>query len=488
MKSEGVGETCNKKGEMTVYLALSMTVLLALVLSVIEAARVGTIRFQIECAADMSMYSGLAEYQRELLERFDLFFVDIAYGRDGTGFEDMQFHLKEYMDYNLDTKRELVIPGQRDFLALSAVSAEVTAASLATDESCLVLKSQAVSGMKEQAGLNLAEDILQNINCVKGRHMEDGIEQKREENRQEIRKRDGKKVKVAENEWKKIHIDDPVGHIPVRDSGMVYLVTKGSGGVSGAAVNLKNCLSHRECNIGEGLAPEREAADSFADEVLFGEYLLEHLGRYTEKKTGGCLSYELEYVLGGKSDDAANLQYVLNRIFMIREVANYLYLQQDEVKKGQAEIAAFAVSAVMFMPELADILREGILLAWAYTESVNDVRILLEKGRVPLLKTAEDWEMGFFDMLHYESALKGEGSTSGQSYEDYLRMFLAMEDKQQKAMRFGDIVEMDVRKQSGNKAFRLDNCVESMEVYFTAESRYGYSYTIKKRYGYEMME
>lgn len=473
---------------MSVYLALSMMVLLAFVLSVIEAARVGTIRFQIECAADISLYSGLAEYQRELLSRFDLFFVDTAYGTDGTGFDKLQFHLKEYMDYNLDTGRELVLPGQRDFLALSAVSAEVASASFATDESCLVLKSQAVSYQKERTGLNLAEDILGNINCVKGRHMEDGIEKERERNRREIKSRDGKRVEVAEGQWKKISIDDPVGHIPVRDSGMVYLVTKGSGGVSGTSVNLENSPSHRTCNSGEGLAPEREAADGFADEVLFGEYLLEHLGCYTAQKPGGCLTYELEYILGGESEDAANLKYVLNRILLIREVSNYLYLQQDESKKMQAEIAALAVSAVMFMPELADILTEGILLAWAYTESVNDVRILLEKGRVPLLKTAADWELGFFDMLHYQSALKGGGGESGLCYEDYLRMFLAMENKEKKAVRFADIVEMDVRKLSENRVFRLDNCIESMEVNFTAESRYGYTYAIKKRYGYEMLE
>lgn len=476
-----------KKGEITVFLALSMTVLLSLVLTTVEAARVNTIRFQIECAADMSLYSALAEYHRELLDQFDLFFVDTAYGSSHVGLEQTQWHLREYMDYNLDGTRDLLLPGVRDLLALSAKDAEILSVSMATDEECLVLKSQAVSYMKEKTGLSLAEDILQNTSYIETHHMLEGIEEKRERNRAEIRKRDGKRVRV-DGEWKKIKIEDPVSHIPIRDTGLVYLVTKDSGGVSGTAVDLAAYVSARECNKGDGLAPEREAADGVLDEILFGEYLLEHLGRYTERREKAHLQYELEYVLGGKENDAENLKYVLNRILLIREVSNYLYLQQDHAKQAQAGTAAAAVSAVLFMPELADLLKEGILLAWAYTESVNDIKILLEQGKIPLCKTMQDWQMGFLDMLHYQSALTGGAEGNGLSYEDYLRIFLMLENPHDKILRFGDVVEMAVRNTAGNRTFRLDNCLESMEVYFTAESRYGYCYTIQKRYGYEILE
>lgn len=474
-------------GEITVYLALSLTILVSFVVTVIEAARVETIRFQIECAADAGMYSALAEYQRELWEQYHLFFVDTAYGSRSVGLSMLEQHMEEYMDYNLDTGRELILPGTRDFLALRAAEADVLSASLATDEDCLVLKSQAVSYMKESTGIGLASDILDNMKYVEEKDMLQGIEEQREKNREQIRKRDGKKICV-DGEWKEVKIDDPAGHIPVRDSGLAYLVTADSGGVSGKAVTPSAFVSGRDCNSGDGLAPEREAAEGIADEIWFGEYLLKHLGSYTERKNGSHLQYEIEYVLGGKSNDAENLKYVLNRILAVREVSNFLYLQQDTVKQTQAQAAAAAVSAVMLMPELADILKEGILLAWAYTESVNDLKILLEKGRIPLRKEKSDWRLGFLDMLHYQSALKGGNGGRGLSYQDYVRILLIMENKTEKAKRFADIVEMDVRDTAGNEVFRLDNCLESMEVCFTAESQYGYSYTIQKRYGYEMLE
>lgn len=476
-----------KKGEITVYLALSMTVLLAFVLAVIEAARVETIRFQIECAADMSLYSTLAEYQRTLQRRFHLFFVDTTYGKEVTGLSETERHLCAYLDENLDVQDGLPVIGAKDFLALHAVSADITGVSLATDKDCLVLKSQAVSYMRHRTGLTTAEEILGNLREIDSRHLEEGIEQQREKNRAEIKKQDGRRVKV-DDEWKTIHIDDPAGHIPVRDSGVAYLVTGDSGGVSGASIHAADYVSARDCDQGGGLAPEREAADGTADEALFGEYLLEHLSRYTAQKADTQLRYEVEYVLGGKDRDAENLKYVINRILLIREVVNYLYLRQDSLKQMQARAAAAVVSAVALMPELEELLTEGILLAWAYTESVNDVKILLEQGRVPLQKSSQDWQMGFMDMLHYQTALTGGSGGTGMSYEDYLRVFLLMENREDKALRLGDVIEMDMRRTPGNRQFRLDRCLESLEAELTAESAYGYTYLVRKRYGYEMLE
>ncbi len=478
-------------GEITVYLALSMTVLLAFVLSVIESARTETIRFQIECAADMAMYSALAEYQRELWKQYHLFFVDMSYGSLQDGVWQTERHLKDFMEYNLNPEKDLEIAGGlfgvRDFLDINRAEAEVLSTSLATDETCGVLKSQAVSYMKECMGVGLVCDAMENMRYIEEHDMLQGIEEERERNREQIRERQNKKVWVG-GEQKRIEIEDPAGHIPVRDTGMVYLVTSDSGGVSGQAMTPSAYVSGRTCNVGEGAAPERQLAAGMMDELLFGEYLLRHLGCYTERKTDCRLQYELEYIINGKSNDAENLKDILNRILLIREVSNFFYLQTDEEKQSKAGAVAAAVAAVTFMPELEEILKEGILLAWAYTESVNDVKILLEQGKVPLQKERTDWKLGFLDMLHYRTALTGGSGGRGMSYEDYLRVLLLLQNAGEKAERFADIVEMDVRRVAGNENFCLDHCTESVEVYFTAESGYGYEYSIQKRYGYEMLE
>ena len=68
-----------RDGYITVYLSLVTGVLLSLFLTVAEGVRLHTIRAQTECVMDMAMDSALAEYHRELLEQYDLFFIDTEY-------------------------------------------------------------------------------------------------------------------------------------------------------------------------------------------------------------------------------------------------------------------------------------------------------------------------------------------------------------------------------------------------------------------------
>ena len=77
MKREGKGV---RGGYITIYLSLVTGILLSFLLVVIEGVRMHTIRTQTECVMDMAMDSALAEYHRELLEQYDLFFIDMSYG------------------------------------------------------------------------------------------------------------------------------------------------------------------------------------------------------------------------------------------------------------------------------------------------------------------------------------------------------------------------------------------------------------------------
>lgn len=67
-----------RRGYITVFLSLSLTLILSLVFTVIEGARISAIRMKFECVADIGMNSVLAEYHRELLKQYDLLFVDTS--------------------------------------------------------------------------------------------------------------------------------------------------------------------------------------------------------------------------------------------------------------------------------------------------------------------------------------------------------------------------------------------------------------------------
>ena len=153
---------------------------------------------------------------------------------------------------------------------------------------------------------------------------------------------------------------------------------------------------------------------------------------------------------------------------------------------AEAEALAIAVTSAVAMPELSELVKISLLFAWAYAESVYDVRSLLQGGRIPLLKTGETWHYSLSGMLDFASDTAVEEGTEGAglSYGDYLRVFLAIEGEREKTFRAMDSIEMDVRKCPGNSYFRLDTCVDYIEATVYTGSRYGFSHEITRSYYY----
>ena len=67
-------------GYLTVFLALSLAVLLPLILTLVEGARRNAVRMQTEIAGNIAVRSVLGEFHQELLRQYDLYFVDATYG------------------------------------------------------------------------------------------------------------------------------------------------------------------------------------------------------------------------------------------------------------------------------------------------------------------------------------------------------------------------------------------------------------------------
>ena len=62
----------NNRGSVSIYIILMFAVLLSFILLIVEGARKNAIRLKTECAMDLSMSSALGEYNRELLEQYDM--------------------------------------------------------------------------------------------------------------------------------------------------------------------------------------------------------------------------------------------------------------------------------------------------------------------------------------------------------------------------------------------------------------------------------
>lgn len=473
------------KGGITVFLTCILFAFMALILACVDAVRFHAIRTEAECVFDMGMDSVFAEYNRELLKQYDLFFIDTTYGYSEPSYHRTEEHLSEYMNANLHQERDVIAWNSKDFLDMELEEAVIQTAALATDDHGRDVKYQAIEYVRDMVGLELIEDVQNQLGTVSAYQMDTrDVEAEADEVQRKIDGVPLPEVELEDGSFEEAKIDNPADAVNhSRFKGILYLVTEDAGKVSGAVINTDNYVSHRTCNTGTGAACDKTSF-SAVDEIMFGEYLLRKCSYYGQHQTVGELEYELEYILAGKNSDMENLKWVAGRLVLLREVANVCYLYTDQKKVQEADLMAWGLSIVALAPELQPLIKTSILLAWAYAESIQDVRILLTGGKVPLLKTYQTWHLSLDHMLDYRNHLKETSKSDGLDYAMYLRLLLMLQDPNEKVMRFMDVVEMNLRKTDGNQFFRMDGCMDEITASVCISGRGGHSFRMTREYSY----
>lgn len=474
----------NFRGGITVFLSLVLTIIISLLFVVIEAARSNSVDFQTSCAMDAALQSVLAEYNREALEQYDLFLIDAGYGTEEKGYILLEEHIRNYMQKNLTVEKGIFSGGITDLLQLSADFSVILKAAGAADGYGRVLERQAVDYMLDRYGIPDLSSIHILTKTVENEgFLGSAMEEKRVENEQAI---DDVDTTVEDEDGKKhkIPVNNPADGVNSRrgSTGILKKVTEKSG-ISERQINPEQYISHRAFTERDGFLTGERAVSSMED-LLFQKYLMEKCGNYTKPKENSYLVYEMEYLLAGKNSDRENLHTVVNRLLVIREAANFVYLLSDSEKKAEAEALAMTLSAVTMFPELKDLIKMSILIGWAYAESVNDVKILLEGGRIPLLKSSADWRLDLKHAMKLELEEEGNGSSQGLSYEEYLYALLAAVHKKERNLRFMDLMEMNIRQTRGNENFCMDNCICEFTAEITVSSGKGYHRIITRTSGY----
>lgn len=475
-----------KRGYMTVFLALSLTLILSLVFTVIEGARISAIRMKFECAADIGMNSVLAEYHRELLEQYDLLFVDTSYGGGDADISNTEAHLKNYIQNNLQSGQSSNIWGTRDFLAMHADYAKIDQYSIASDDEGTVLKRQVTDYMSDYPTGALLEKITAGVDELNQFGLDtrdiDGERHKYEARIDEI---ELPKQEVEEGVFEEVPLDNPADIAnATRSSGVLNLVLDDPSQVSAVKVNLEDYISHRSVMQGTGLCKEAAEISGEPNELVFEAYLFEKCGYYGQELDKSLLKYQIEYILAGEDTDWKNLEQVAKRLLKWREVSNVLYLLSDSAKMAEAEAMALALTAVALCPELAEPVKYTIIFAWAYVESLQDVKTLLKGGRVPVLKSASDWKTGIDSIKNVRGSLSEDDGGRGLNYKEYLQIMLFLQDKENRIYRAMDIMEMDIRKTPGNGRFRMDGCFDTYQANLSVSSGFGYSYEMTRCYGF----
>ena len=125
--------------------------------------------------------------------------------------------------------------------------------------------------------------------------------------------------------------------------------------------------------------------------------------------------------------------------------------------------------------------------AWAYGESLLDLRNLLEGKKVPLVKDSAAWQLPLASLIFLR--LTGDShrhtADSGLDYKGYLRLLPLLKNADSLTGSLMDLVEWNVRLEKDRPDFRLDTCLDALRVELHAAVGRN-SYTIERSYGYNM--
>lgn len=195
-----------------------------------------------------------------------------------------------------------------------------------------------------------------------------------------------------------------------------------------------------------------------------GQYIFDKFHCYTDAEKSPCLDYEIEYILEGKSSDKDNLNEIVNKVVAIREGFNLVYLMKDSAKREEAYAMAAAITGFTGMPVVIRVTQFLILGAWAYAESVVDVKDLLAGYKVKVMKNSDEWNLSLSGIKNLASTDEDKENRSGMTYEDYLRFLLFSQNKSEQIYRILDVIELTIRKKY-NDDFHFSECIVGVEIY-----------------------
>lgn len=443
-----------KRAEVTAFLSLIFVLLMSFILAIAESAVIQTSKNYARMEADRAVFSFFGEYQKDLLQEYEIFAVDASYG---TGQYSEQLILN-HMAYYGNTQ----------------IRQEITAIQLLTDGDGQAFREQVLAYMEEKTGIGLVKDIT-GISAQWEAKVLEG-EKISEELDQELIQNGSLLPEEAQ----------PL--LELKKEGILSLVLPKSFCLSRKSVQLQGQVSHRTKQKGYGSFPVRSDTGGLKEKVLFGQYLMEHFNSAVNRiSKDRNLEYEMEYILGGKASDVENLKAVIHQLLMVRLAMNYMYLLSDEQKQAEAETMALGIAAVILQPEAVELIKALLLALWGFGESVMELRALLAGKKVALIKNDENWQLSLSSLFFLGSTgdgMVGKDEENGLDYHQYLTILLFLQNGNVQTMRTLDRIEQNIRLENGVSLFRADACVSKIHIMNTAEIREGCTYQFPVLFGY----
>ncbi len=449
-----------KKGEITAFLSLVFVLILAFVTSILNSAVIQTTKSIKRQDVDRALFSLFGEYDPILFEQYDLFAVDTGTTGDETSSQ---------------------ILGRLHYYGSSDIKHEISGIQFLTDQMGAAFKEQAIQYMAYTYGLSTVTDLV-------------GMTKEWE------------KVEIASNEIKdqNAEFDQGLSEITSQESGkeqfefvhemqklpLLSTVLPKNFECSAKTVEQEGTFSMRKQNVGKGEFYIRSDSSSLQSNLLFKEYLLKKFTNALSSKEETAikqLSYEVEYLIGGKNNDKDNLEVVLRKIAWLRTGANYIFLMNDPKKKAEAEAMAAVLAVLIFFPEGIQLITQILLITWAFAEGVQDLKELMRGNKIPLIKKEGQWQVSLDAVIHKQTLQNESQSTQqqgGLAYKDYLRILLFLKKADTLTMKALDRIEGNLRQNHEKPDLCIDSYMTKIRLKNQAIIHPGIHYEFPAYFGY----
>lgn len=462
-------------GSVSIFYVLVLLGLMSVLFAFLEAARVSALKTNTHLLTGQAEDAVYASYQPDLWEQYHLLFWEESEGENTGTFTDVCNLQKDAIQKNRESQQL-----GRNFFCLQAhcSKVEVEQYQLATDDNGAGYYKQAVNWMRHNVAESVLKTVLQTVTETKtadleqrGEAQEQEVFQALEQMNQSGKTAQTKKLSEEIGDQEQIFVfsgdqeiketktgtgeTDENGYVEpanrfdmqnplewmkaVKKNGVLALVLPEQN-VSNKELEQAEGVNHRHSAKGNWQQEEKKLAP---DRLLFCLYCRAHFSDATQDSGDRVLDYEMEYLIGGKNADQENLKAVVSRLLLMREGANLLYLETNPTKSQEAMDVALALTSAFANPELAEPVKHAILVAWAYAESISDVRILLNGGKVSLIKSDVQWHT---DLKHLGDTLNtSEKNTEqeGLSYGGYLQLLLWTMSNEKISQRSINLIEQN---------------------------------------------
>ena len=243
----------------------------------------------------------------------------------------------------------------------------------------------------------------------------------------------------------------------------VVLDTLPSGGIRGTVSG--DSLTERARSLRDEEGVRSAAASSGIEAAFIWKYFSSCVTAADDRPH--YLNNELEYVIRGSPDDEVNYTACRKRIFLMRNALNLASLYKDSSK---VELIAAAAELITPGP-LGAATQILIAEAWAAIETEEDLKTLYSNGKVPVIKTSDQWQTDLSSVLDSNKVRKelDEGSrqlldekreeisnlpgidkaaevlTEGLNYDEHLMIMIMCLNRNIRLLRLMDIVQINMK-------------------------------------------